>query len=301
MNINSYKSLYIESCFGNGEFENSSKLSKATGFLVKKDSKVFLITNRHVVTGRDNFTGKVLDSIYGGLPNELIVNLTYIVSKGNEKEKFWQNPFIIPLYKNGQIIEEEKLWLEHPIYKGKIDIIAIDITSICLNSKVNLGEIVGYDYVEMPLYDQLLKKQNVPQVTQQVYIIGYPYGYTTTSNGYLPIWTSGTIASEYEKNLTVPFDYIYRIDKIVEKIDNEKEDVLKEKMREELKNIYHFEAPSFLIDSKTREGQSGSPVILGNTTILLGIYSGRINANSDLGYVWKAELIKEIIESNNHW
>lgn len=63
--------------------------------------------------------------------------------------------------------------------------------------------------------------------------------------------------------------------------------------------------PRFLIDSRTRQGQSGSPVLAyysggavpmadGSTAIMggpmeqfLGVYSGRINDQSDLGYVWK--------------
>ena len=72
--------------------------------------------------------------------------------------------------------------------------------------------------------------------------------------------------------------------------------------------------PSFLVDSRTRPGQSGSPVIYkikpGQTeeykgkmyrakrsmVHLIGIYSGRINAQSDLGLVWKPHVLKEIIE-----
>ena len=70
--------------------------------------------------------------------------------------------------------------------------------------------------------------------------------------------------------------------------------------------------PVFLIDSRTRSGSSGSPVIAyrpgvrlyedGRTVIggtesrFLGVYSGRVNADSDLGMVWKASAVREIIE-----
>lgn len=71
----------------------------------------------------------------------------------------------------------------------------------------------------------------------------------------------------------------------------------------------------FLIDCRTREGQSGSAVIayrsagvvsekIGTLTVheepvtrFLGIYSGRINRDSDIGIVWKAKAIRELIES----
>jgi hypothetical protein len=74
--------------------------------------------------------------------------------------------------------------------------------------------------------------------------------------------------------------------------------------------------PTFLIDCRARQGQSGSPVIVhrnpgasystvdavhmvtgGSITELFGIYSGRINDQSDLGLVWKVSAIKELLES----
>ena len=35
----------------------------------------------------------------------------------------------------------------------------------------------------------------------------------------------------------------------------------------------------------------------GDMTLFLGIYSGRINAESDIGVVWKAEAIAELMAS----
>jgi hypothetical protein len=73
--------------------------------------------------------------------------------------------------------------------------------------------------------------------------------------------------------------------------------------------------PTMLIDCRTRQGQSGSPVLAyreggavammngstamfaGSAQRFLGIYSGRINEESDLGIVWKASAIAELIAS----
>lgn len=73
--------------------------------------------------------------------------------------------------------------------------------------------------------------------------------------------------------------------------------------------------PMFLIDCRTRKGNSGSPVIAhrdpgphlmddGTMTIwgtpvhrMMGIYSGRMNEESDIGMVWKASALQELIES----
>jgi hypothetical protein len=74
-----------------------------------------------------------------------------------------------------------------------------------------------------------------------------------------------------------------------------------------------------LIDTATRPGMSGSPVIwrgaqyfdeanntwvhtTGNVSRFLGIYSGRVAAKdtieAQLGLVWRASLIEEIIAAN---
>ena len=68
----------------------------------------------------------------------------------------------------------------------------------------------------------------------------------------------------------------------------------------------------FLIDCRTRKGQSGSPVIryrngggyvahdndievVSPLSQFLGVYSGRINEDSDLGTVWKSHLVSELL------
>jgi hypothetical protein len=79
--------------------------------------------------------------------------------------------------------------------------------------------------------------------------------------------------------------------------------------------IDYNKQPRFLIDCRARPGQSGSAAIAhrnggmvalegggtaafsGAVTRFLGIYSGRINEQSDLGIVWKASSIKELVDS----
>lgn len=119
-----------------------------------------------------------------------------------------------------------------------------------------------------------------PIVADDVYILGYPFNITGDKE--LPIWKRGTIASE----------------PIIE-IDN---------------------LPKIFVDTATRSGMSGSPVILQRTGIhgfdgktmkgneiigtiqnFIGIYSGRIGADDEfkaqLGIIWKERVIKEILEA----
>ena len=93
--------------------------------------------------------------------------------------------------------------------------------------------------------------------TNQVFVVGYP---STIGNrpSDPPVWTSGTIATDPSEE---------------------------------------WDGPRFLIDSGTRKGQSGSPVItyepagggLPSRQQLIGVYSGRIEEGADIGSVWPLE------------
>ncbi|MBK9553858.1 MAG: hypothetical protein IPO45_17025 [Saprospiraceae bacterium] len=115
-------------------------------------------------------------------------------------------------------------------------------------------------------------------IADDVFIVGFPYN--LDGGAFFPIWKKGSVASEP----TLPMDNL----------------------------------PKFLIDTASRSGMSGSPVIfkrpgphiinnvLDDKTRLdticgfAGVYSGRIQGKSaldaQLGIVWKKEVIEEIIE-----
>jgi hypothetical protein len=112
---------------------------------------------------------------------------------------------------------------------------------------------------------------------EDVFVLGYPLSFSLT--GTLPIWKRASIA-------TLP---TFEIDK----------------------------KPVFLIDTATREGMSGSPVIYPIKTLMIeedegvlriyrfafaGVYSGRFEEKdalgSALGVVWRNNFISEMI--NNH-
>ncbi len=117
------------------------------------------------------------------------------------------------------------------------------------------------------------------EVADDVFIVGHPHGKRgSTEVNAMPIYKRGTVASEPELS-------------------------------------YYSNRKSFLIDSTTRPGMSGSPVIavsrngyISNGTIcinsstyfkFLGVYSGRIDGDaaeeSSLGIVWDKSLIEDLI------
>lgn len=243
----SYASLFLSiSC-------NGKQIGSATGFLVSTSKGPYLLTNRHVVTGRDNFTGVCLDK------DALIPTDIHI----------WHN-------KKGTlgtwVVRTEKLqvdgndrWVEHPILKERADFVALPLTEL--------------DDVDLHPYN--LEEANVDLVlkpTDILRVVGFPVGKTSSGHGFLAIWATGFIASEPE--------------------------------------VDYQALPVFLIDCRARQGQSGSPVIFyatagssyrdgdqtkiltsGSVTQFVGIYSGRIHKDSDIGMVWKKAAILELVRS----
>ena len=221
-------------------------LGTATAFCVRKGSTILLITNRHVVTGRNTDTGELLSGI-GAVPDQIRILHHAKHGLGN---------WVIrteALYSNGV-----KRWYEHP--KGHaVDVLALPIT-------------VDNDVAVYDLNLSLANFDMVVQVAMPVSIIGFPFERAT--KGMMPIWKTGHIASDPD------LDYDRR--------------------------------PAFLIDATTRAGMSGSPVVLriygdyatsrawmtiGRTagTRFLGVYSGRIDDQTEIGRVWRPSVIKEIL------
>lgn len=230
---------------------NGNKLGSATGFVVNHSDKRYLITNWHVVTGRNPQTGAIL-SRTGGVPEQLRIMHNVAGQLGNWQAKSEE------LYNS----DGSPRWLEHPDFGYKIDAVALELQ--------DLDGVEIYAHELAPSGDEV-----AAGVSESMCVVGFPFG--LTSGGASAIWTRGAIASEPELNFNG--------------------------------------LPCFLIDCRTRTGQSGSPVIAyfsggsvpmksGNVAItagpveeLLGVYSGRINEQSDLGFVWKRTAISRIVES----
>lgn len=150
-------------------------------------------------------------------------------------------------------------WLEHP--KGRrVDVVGLPLRSI--DSEVQL----------YPFDLSLADTDMMIEVAMRVSIIGFPLG--LTGPRMFPIWKTGHIASD------PALDY--------------------------------RGAPRFLIDATTRGGMSGSPVVVKMRsgyqtrdgeypissrprTRFVGIYSGRLPGDSNVGLVWRPEVIWQIL------
>lgn len=151
-------------------------------------------------------------------------------------------------------------WVEHPFHGAKVDFVALPLSQ--------LTDVELYPYDPMNPGPELKVGPADP-----VSVIGFPFG--ITAGGSFGVWATGFLASEPDINFN---------------------------------NL-----PIVLVDCRSRQGQSGSPVLAyrsggavamkdGSSAIyngpverFIGIYSGRINEESDLGIVWKANALADLI------
>lgn len=224
---------------------DDKNLGSATGFIVEHGEKPYLITNWHVVTGKNPDTQ---DSIGVYYPDEIVIfhhaknRLGTWVKKVEPLENLAGNP----------------RWIEHP-RGSQVDVVALPLSSVD-------------DAIQLyPLNLSLANTDLKIEPAMEVSIIGYPFG---LHSGRWPIWKTGHIATDPDLN--------------------------------------YGDGPSFLIDATTRPGMSGSPVVIrkwggshdragnyrisnGAITRFLGIYSGTIYDTSEIGKVWRPEVIGEIL------
>lgn len=153
-------------------------------------------------------------------------------------------------------------WREHPLLGARADFVALPLSNL--------------DDVELFPYDPTNPRSAIfVGPSDSVSVVGFPFG--ITAGGAFGVWATGFLASE--------------------------------------PNVNFSDLPILLIDCRSRQGQSGSPVIAyrsggmvamadgGSATFngpvckFIGIYSGRINSESDLGIVWNASSIQELVQS----
>ncbi|QZO12239.1 hypothetical protein [Pseudoalteromonas piscicida] len=217
-------------------------------------------------------TGFFCESKVGSI---LFTNRHNVTGRNNDTGNTLSSSCAIPnklrftwLSSNGPITQEIDLyedddmtvpaWAEHPKFGGRVDVVGLV-----------LEKFKG----EFPHYVSPYSSWHKWGVGSLVHVIGFPF--SISAEGFA-IWATGHIASEPD----VDYDGL----------------------------------PVFLIDCRTRQGQSGSQVIAQfnpgdtvkikgriyqaqyNMTYFLGIYSGRVNSESDIGKVWKASVIRDIIE-----
>jgi hypothetical protein len=255
-----------------------STMAYGTAFVYRIDGKERLVTARHNVTGRHWQTGGFMGD-YWTEPTHLRVMLfkdrpeDWALSQPEGNSRMGGLQVLANLYLLPLIGED---W--RPIWTQHPTLGPdMDVAVVPFNQPANTF-VMSWEREVAPR----TQPGQVPWPPQlfpgeDVFVVGYPYRLTTGPN--LPLWVRGTVAS----------DPMFG---------------------------YHSDGKSYplwLIDARTRKGQSGAPVMRyrppGSVQVrndrqagssefpdsqLLGVYSGRTSDESDLGFVWPMDEVDEI-------
>lgn len=249
-------------------------LSKATGFFYEKNKNLFLITNKHNVTGKNIFTDEYI-SPTGAIPNKFIFSYRYYASYNEQEILIERQNLTVDLLN----FDEIPLWYTHPEKNVDIAVIPLDSQNIHLLNILPLGDI---ELEKSPVYLNSITFNNnlLTSVSDDVYVVGYPYGRSST-NIELPIWKRGTVASEPDLNHFGDNREVFLIDTTT--------------------RTGMSGSPVFAVQHGTVTTKDGH-ISMGpiNNINFLGIYSGRVDGisgqDSYIGLVWRQEIIDEIIQ-----
>lgn len=153
-------------------FFGEQKLSIGTGFYWRSGHDVFLITNWHVVTGRNQATGKHI-SKEAAEPDVIQVDL---LRNANLNQRYSQR---LPLYGN----DGAPLWKEHGAWHSEVDVVALP-----------MGDLRQHT---MPINDVPVVA-GLRGVGMDVFVIGFPRGIGPERHA---IWKRASIASEPDVNV----------------------------------------------------------------------------------------------------
>lgn len=152
-------------------FFNETHLSDATGFIWQERGQNYLITNWHVVTGRNAQNGQPIND-HGGRPNIIRALFNARVHQFSKQEH------IIRIRDS----DDNPLWLAHPSHGRSVDVVAIPLPYADADPVFDLHPINKY-----------IAGQMTVRIATEVFVLGYPFG--SEPPGY-PVWKRGSMASE---------------------------------------------------------------------------------------------------------
>jgi len=249
----------------------------ATAFLLRRDNHYFLVTALHVLTGRQWQTKALSDN--GLIPDTFTPHIPFYKHIGpREHELFWIRHELTLMTDKEGIDETVAPWWVHPRFREDIDVGIVPLSDF--PQKIH-NQLISLGRAEsnseIYSFNWNLKPKLTTAVGDDVFVVGFPENIRVT--GEMPVWKRGSVATEPD----IPIN----------------------------------ELPYLLVDTGTRSGMSGAPVLrrappgiapfedatnfvlLNQPHVeLFGIYSGRYGADdltSQLGIVWKRDVISDIL------
>lgn len=155
-------------------FRGDVHLTSATGFFYRNGEKFGLVTNWHVLSGRNPYTGQPIDQKTGRTPNKLKVTYYDIATRLN-----------VTYECDAGCDDGPAKWLQHPLGQ-RIDVAVVRVPIGSVGSAPTLDGTPKPDREGNPII----------QACSDVFIVGFPKG--LQKQGLFPIWKRGTVASEPE-------------------------------------------------------------------------------------------------------
>ncbi len=248
-------------------YYHDEPLGSATGFIISSNGQLYLVTNWHVLSGRDHDTGMPLDKVNCAIPNRIEV----IYDKG-------KNKLLLPVLNDNS----KGKWIEHRQYDLKKQVI-VPIADVAL-LPIESSQIPSS--TKLPILDLESYNKNIDIVPAlSVSIVGFPFNNSNEFSNNLPVWITGFVASEPSENIqNRPLMYINAAG-----------------------YSGLSGSPVIIRISGLYTSTEGSLEIEpGYHTKFIGIYSGRVSTERNLKdpdkddlvicRVWKPEVIKHILD-----
>jgi hypothetical protein len=233
----------------------------ATGFYLKHATQWYLVTNWHVLAGRDHVSGQPTRAD-GAVPTAIRIFRVELTPSALE----WK-PSVCEL---GSISLETALWFQHPNFGQDADLAVLPVNQEAVGKAKNILDPTGHD--ESMWID----------LGQEVFLPGYPLG--LTGGGLFPIWKRASIASSLEWGEGVKTRFL---------VDTA--------TRQGMSGApcFAFGRPHYhSIDRATNKMTRIERPLAWRW---LGVYSGRRNPSdgfeAQLGVVWREGLVFETIEA----
>lgn len=247
------------------------RLNFATGFYWTDGSDVYLVTNWHVFSGKNFFTGEVLDR------NALIPRKMRIQGNGQIIGENGPSLFRIPM-----IVELDDYSLEYlsnleNMKNNKSDIIAIKVPQSIAptNQVVDRSENgLGETNLSCAINEFVYQRVSV-QSGDELFIPGYPIG--NFEGLFLPVWRRGSLATE--SLLGMGRHKAFLVDATV---------------RSGMSGSPVLRSVSI----PSREKSTSDLIVVETHFDFIGVYAGRLSSTelleTNLGYAWFASEIDEI-------
>lgn len=240
-------------------------ISTATSFCYAYKGAVFLVTNWHVVSGRDPITLQPLDKVHAAIPDRLGVTFAIAKPVGNNMNHIFWYEVPLPLYEDDE--RKNAVWLEHPVHGHGVDVAVIPLSGFEKSFKITSANDAAHDLVKLRLFPG-----------SDVYVLGFPLG--LTGGGQFPIWKRGTIASEPGIDL----DGMPKLH-----IDTA--------TRKGMSGApVYAQQVGLIVPEDPNDPAKGS---LGRARRFLGVYASRLDGDefsAQLGVVWKEAAIEQIVD-----